>query len=199
MQNLCQGLSYKTFGFTRNLQTCKLTLWLLHVLTLIYWKTAHCKITKSNTNNYFKNMFKQHTKYTHVSTCIAYDSLQFSFLVIFLVISEKNNSYSWFLIISPCTFLQVFIIPTERIAHKWKHLSVSLKFNFLQLQHLEWVLQVHRRISMLRAWTWFEIYFTLNLNTIKMILKQTSKFRVFIECFLFFLIFFLSCSSFLHA
>ena len=76
---------------------------------------------------------------------------------------------------------------------------MSLKFNFLQLQHLEWVLQVHRRISMLRAWTWFEIYFTLNLNTIKMILKQTSKFRVFIECFLFFLIFFLSCSSFLHA
>ena len=116
MQNLCQGSSYKTFGFTRNLQTCKLTLWLLHVLTLIYWKTAHCKITKSNTNNYFKNMFKQHTKYTHVSTCIAYDSLQFSFLVIFLVISEKNNSYSWFFIASPFTFLQVFIIPTERIA-----------------------------------------------------------------------------------
>ena len=116
MQNLCQGSSYKTFGFTQNLQTCKLTLWLLHVLTLIYWKTAHCKITKSNTNNYFKNMFKQHTKYTHVSTCIAYDSFQFSFLVIFLVISEKNNSYSWFFIISPFTFLQVFIIPTERIA-----------------------------------------------------------------------------------
>ena len=61
-------------------------------------------------------MFKQHTKYTHVSTCIAYDSFQFSFLFIFLVISEKNNSYSWFFIISPFTFLQVFIIPTERIA-----------------------------------------------------------------------------------
>ena len=61
-------------------------------------------------------MFKQHTKYTHVSTCIAYDSFQFSFLIIFLVISEKNNSYSWFFIISPFTFLQVFIIPTERTA-----------------------------------------------------------------------------------
>ena len=84
--------------------------------TNIYWKTANCKITKWNTNNYYKNMFKQHTKYTHVSTCIAYNSFQFSFLVIFLVISEKNNSYSWFFIISPFTFLQVFIIPTERTA-----------------------------------------------------------------------------------
>ena len=151
-------------------------------------------------------MFKQHTKYTQVSTCIAYDSFQFSFLVIFLVISEKNNSYSWFFIISPFTFLQVFIIPTERIAciqiknKTNKHINGNMyQRHFLQLQHLEWVLQVHRRISMLRAWTWFEIYLTRNLNTINMILKQIAKFRVFIECFLFFLNFFLFSSSFLHA
>ena len=155
-------------------------------------------------------MFKQHTKYTHVSTCIAYDSFQFSFLIIFLVVSEKNNSYSWFFITSPFTFLQVFIIPTERIACIQTKNKTNKQVNgnmyqchlsstFYNLQHLEWVLKAHRRISMLRAWTWFEIYLTRNLNNINMILKQIPKFRVFIECFLFFLIFFLSCSLFLHA
>lgn len=44
-------------------------------------------------------------------TCIADQSLLFSFFLVFSVISEKNNSYPQIFIIATITFLQMLIIP----------------------------------------------------------------------------------------